>query len=274
MSTCATGCGRPTERMLCGRCLGVLRADLGDVAWLDEQLELVLSKQVALTEQAGGRSAETPLPLGRGALKARSVLRNRLVGWVRDMADPQPVSGPVCVRCEHPSCALIRWSLWPQDTLPDMAVWLMMRESEIAMHSAAKEIHGEIREAVGYAARIVDLPANRTTFAVGPCPAVSCPGEVRVFIPAERDQTASARMECGGCGQVWEPSQWSRLGKRILARRGAQSARVDSEAAAALLGVTSRTVRNWITAGRLENHGDERRVMVELAELERVLDAA
>lgn len=274
MSTCATGCGRPTERMLCGRCLGVLRADLGDVGWLDEQLELVLSKQVALTEQAGGRSAETPLPLARGALKARSVLRNRLVGWVRDLRGDEPaITGPVCQRCDHGSCAAIRWFDLPADTLPMMAAWLMCREDDIAMHQAADELAGEIREAVGYAARIVDLPANRTTFAVGPCPDVSCPGEVRVFIPAERSDT-EARMECGACAQVWEPSQWSRLGKRILARRGATAAKVDSEAAASLLGVTSRTVRNWVTAGRLANHGDDRRVMVELAELERVLDAA
>lgn len=254
MSTCATGCGRPTERMLCGRCLGVLRADLGDVGWLDEQLELVLSKQVALTEQAGGRSAETPLPLARGALKARSILRNRLVSWCRDLSETHGHD-------------------LPADTLPMMAAWLMCREDDIAMHQAAEELVGEIREAVGYAARIVDLPANRTTFAVGPCPDVSCPGEVRVFIPAERSDT-EARMECGACAQVWEPSQWSRLGKRIMARKGAVSARVDSEAAASLLGVTSRTVRNWVTAGRLANHGDDRRVMVELAELERVLDAA
>src|SRR5690606_31600209 len=84
---CATGCGRPVRDtlVLCEACLGSLRTSLGDVTWLDEQLETVLAKQTALAEHNGGRSAEEPLPLSPPAAKARSELRVALVGWVRDL---------------------------------------------------------------------------------------------------------------------------------------------------------------------------------------------
>lgn len=256
MSDCATGCGRPTDVVLCNGCLGKLRTDLGDVGWLDTQLMTVLARQTAMIEHAGGRSAEVPLPINRGALKARSVLRNRLVSWSLDLADRHGETEDQL----------------PGDTLPAMAAWMLAREARIAVHPAADELFDEIHEAVIYARMIVDLPANRTTFPVGPCPEVHCPGEVRAYIPAADD--VPARMECTACGMVWDTTQWSRAGKRILARMDIDGTRVDTEMASLLLGVTDRTVRRWVEDGRLTNHGDQRRVLVDLADLERVVDAA
>ena len=39
---------------------------------------------------------------------------------------------------------------------------------------------------------------------------------------------------------------------------------IDTEAAAVAVGVTSRTIRQWVAEGKLENHGEKRRVMVDL----------
>jgi hypothetical protein len=254
VSICASGCGRPTRDTLalCNSCLWALECDLGDVAWLDEQLELVLSRLAVLGEHNGGRSAETPMPVHPGALKARSDLRVALVGWVRDMAEGT-------------------MQVWPEDTLPAMAGWLLKRMDRIAVHAAAEDIHGEIVSAVRFAARVIDLPANRTTFPVGPCPELGCQGEIRAYIPAQPERPA--RMECSACQTRWEPHQWLRAGRRILARKGETIGYVDVQVAASSLGVTARTVQNWVKAGRLANHGDERRIMVDLAEVERVVAA-
>lgn len=253
MSDCTTGCGRPTDRMLCNGCLRRLRGDLADVGWLDTELAAALARQVAMA-MPGSTTSEIPLPIGRGALKARSILRSRLVGWCRDLAESHSYE-------------------LPGDTLPMMAAWLAAYEDDVAMHPAADELADEIHQAIVYAKQIVDLPANRTQFAVGPCPELTCSGQVRVFVPAEHTD-ALARMECRSCERTWDTTQWSRLGKRIMARQGRDTALLDSASAAILLGVTDRTVRNWISAGRLANHGEDRRILVDLAELERVLDAA
>lgn len=268
MTTCVTGCGRPTRDtlLLCRSCLWALECDLGDVGWLDEQLETVLARQIALSERNGGHSAETPLPVHPGAFKARSELRVTLVGWVRDMAESRAVEGPACSRCGHESCTAIRWHELPADTMPALAWWLLKRIDRIALHPAAADLHGEIVGAVRLAWRVVDAPANRTTFPVGPCPEVPCPGEVRAYIPAQPER--EARMECTACHRCWDPTQWLRTGRRILARKGERIAYVDVQVAAASLGVTTRTIQMWVKAGKLRNCGSERRILVDLAEVE------
>lgn len=253
MSECTTGCGRPTERMLCNGCLRRLRGELADVGWLDTELAATLARQVVMA-MPGSTTSEIPLAVGRGALKARSILRNRLVGWCLDLAETHGYD-------------------LPGDTLPMMAAWLVAYEDDVAIHPAADELVDEIHQAIVYAKQIVDLPANRTAFVVGPCPELTCSGQVRVFVPAEHTD-ALARMECRACERTWDTTQWSRLGKRIMARQGRESALLDSATAATLLGVTDRTVRNWISAGRLKNRGDERRILVDLADVEGVVDAA
>jgi hypothetical protein len=252
--TCATGCGRPTRDtlLLCNGCLWALECDLGDVAWLDEQLELVLSRLAVVGEHNGGRSAETPMPVHPGALKARSDLRAALVGWVRDFAEGT-------------------MQAWPADTLAAMASWLLKRIDRIAVHPAAEDIHGEIVGAVRFAARVIDLPANRTTFPVGPCPEIGCQGEIRAYIPAQPERPA--RMECSACETRWEPHQWLRAGRRILARKGEAIGYVDVQVAAQSMGVSGQTIRNWMLAGKLTNHGSAQKFMVDLTELLRVMDA-
>jgi hypothetical protein len=254
MTLCATHCGRPTRDtlLLCNGCLWALECDLGDVAWLDEQLELVLSRLAVLGEHNGGRSAETPMPVHPGALKARSDLRVALVGWVRDFAEGT--------------------THWPEDTLAAMAGWLLKRIDRIAVHPAAEDIHGEIVGAVRFAARVIDLPANRTTFPVGPCPELGCAGEIRAYIPAQPERPA--RMECSACETRWEPHQWLRAGRRILARKGEAIGYVDVQVAAQSMGVVDRTIRRWVETGRLANHGTPTRIMVDLGEVERVVGAA
>lgn len=48
---------------------------------------------------------------------------------------------------------------------------------------------------------------------------------------------------------------------------------IDSEVAACAAGVSARTIRRWIAAGLLTNHGDVRRIQVDLDTLGELVDA-
>lgn len=199
MSTCAAGCGRPTERMLCTQCVWEIRRELDRVPDLVAELETALSRQAVMAESAGriDGQGETPLAYGTLAAQARDELRLCLVGWVRDLARDDP-------------------RLYPRDELDAMARWLTSRADEIAIHEAAKEIHDEITRRCREAWHAVDRAANRTRFPVGPCPDTPCEGQVDAYIPTSSERPA--RLECDQCGTRWETHQWLRAGRRILAR--------------------------------------------------------
>lgn len=205
---CATSCGRPTRDglALCEQCLWELRRSLGDVPALVAELEVTMSREAVMAESAGkiNGDAETPMPYDLQAADRLSDLRVYLVGWVRDLAGDDPAK-------------------YPADDLTSMSRWLLARINDLAVHPAAGDIHAEIVGTVRDAWRVVDKAANRTRFAVGPCPEVDCPGEVVAYIPTSEDH--AARLECAGCGSRWETHQWMKVGKRILAKSGSWTPR-------------------------------------------------
>ena len=188
-------CTRPVaDAKCCVRCRDTLSRDLGDVDALDEQLEIVLTRQTRYAERNGSRSAERPLPVDLRASEASWVLRNTLTTWARVMG----------------------WTTGAT-TNAALSTWLFVRVEAIRHHEAADECMSEIGAAVGMVRRVVDAPANRTSFPVGPCPERPCPGEIRAFIPADE---RPARMECNVDREhTYEPYQWMRAGQRILRRK-------------------------------------------------------
>jgi hypothetical protein len=197
------GCGlQAHERRICGVCAGNLERDLAEMPALLDDLSVTLSRQARIGGHTNGsRAFERPLPFDPRASEAGDVLRSTLVGWIRDLHDGA--------------------EYWPVDSLHGMALWLYRRLSRLLDHPAAEEAVDEIRFAVGLCKRVTDKPANRTAFAVGPCPeldeqGVQCPGEVRAFIPSTEDRPA--RMQCEACGAAWLTFQWLRAGRRILDR--------------------------------------------------------
>lgn len=204
--TCATSCGRPTREgiVLCSQCLWELEQALSELPALLDELTTTLTRQARMSATSdGGRSAERPLPFHVQASKALGDLRVYLVGWVRDLAGDNPAR-------------------YPENDLAKMARWLLARLDDISVHPAANDIHSEIVGACRHAWHVVDKAANRSRFAVGPCPeqvpedGSQCPGEVWAYIPTSEDRPA--RLECSSCGARWETHQWLRAGRRILAR--------------------------------------------------------
>jgi DNA-binding transcriptional LysR family regulator len=192
-------CTRPVgDAKVCVRCRNGLERDLGDVDALTEQLEIVLCRQTAYAERNGPRSSERPLPVDLRASEAAWVLRNTLTTWCRELG------------------------IIPSGSNHALSGWLLGRAEQIRHHTDAAACIDEIGSAVAMVRVVIDAPANRTTFPVGPCPESSCPGEIRAYIPAD---DRPARLQCTVTPEhMFEPYQWMRAGHRILKKRDERKA--------------------------------------------------
>jgi len=224
-------CDRPVaDAYVCQRCAHDLERALGDIPAVVHQLNLTLAKQTRYADRAERGGTDTPLPMDPLASAAASELRHHLCNWVGIVAETRGLPLPAAA-VYHPGGepgmdTLARWMLGHVE-------WLRHHEHG---HIAVTELTGDMRTA----RRVIDVPANRTKFAVpGPCPEVVvviegesrmthaggyaypdirnfCLGEVWAYIPNTEDQPA--RLECNACHTVWESWQWMRLGKRIKDR--------------------------------------------------------
>jgi hypothetical protein len=232
--TCrVSSCDRPVaDGYVCARCARDLERALGDIPAVVHQLNLTLAKQTRYADRAERGGNEQPLPMDPQASAAASELRHHLCNWVTIVAETRGLPLPAAA-IYHPGGepgmdTLARWMLHHVE-------WLRHHEHG---HVAVEELTGDMRTA----RRIIDVPANRTTFPVGPCPETllpgtvvtsewehpsnrfaqgsnvdrHCPGEVRAYIP--NTDTQPARLECTTCHTVWESWQWLRAGRRIKDR--------------------------------------------------------
>jgi hypothetical protein len=251
-----SSCDRPvTDAWVCQHCAHDLDLALGDIPAVVHQLNLTLAKQTSYGEQPAGTgppqpthptdrpelgAAEHPLPMDPRASAAASELRHHLCNWVTIVAETRGLPLPAAA-IYHPGGepgmdTLARWLLHHVE-------WLRHHEHG---HVAVEELTGDMRTA----RRVIDVPANRTTFPVGPCPEAAvipsggsftitttitygadegsrqttstglhCLGEVRAYIP--NTDTQPARLECSACHTVWESWQWLRAGRRIKDRETA-----------------------------------------------------
>jgi len=78
-------CGRPTrdEAYVCDTCSEELAKALGDIPWLESELETTITrtKGVDYRTKGGTRASERPSPVVWGAAEARGHLRAVLVAW-------------------------------------------------------------------------------------------------------------------------------------------------------------------------------------------------
>lgn len=231
--TCASGNGEPTRE---GHTLGPsaswdLEVALGDVPWLDEQLEITLTRQGATTP--GGfttGSRERPLPLHVGAAQVRSEMRATLVGWVRDLHETH-------------GAAL------PDDTVPDMARWMLSQRAHIETHEAAGEIWREVTSVVAHARRLIDRPP--VSEFVGVCDGA----EDQPCGAALYAQPKALATRCEGCGESHAVSE-VRDGVRA---RVEDRLATTTEIARAVVWVGEHVkpdaIRVWAARGRLEKRG-------------------
>lgn len=155
-ATSACRCGRPTRdsAYVCEDCGDTLGRALGEVPWLDEQLEITITGQRGVDyrrlggSKGGKKASERPSPVSWGPSEARTHLRGLLVSWVRFCADEQ-------VRSRGVGNGL------PADTLVAMSAWMLNRVDGLLLHDIGSEAVDEITSAVAHCHRFVDRPAER-----------------------------------------------------------------------------------------------------------------
>lgn len=188
-------CGRPTRdaAYVCDTCADALSIALGDVTWLDEELETTITRQRGIpTEGGGSSSTETALPWHEKASDARRNLHGLLATWCR-FCDEEDV------RNQSPLDGL------PADNLQAMSGYLLWRVDGLTLHDIGLEAVDEITNAVAECERLIDRRPDR--WYAGPCtnqPVEGLDATCQADLYAKR---ATGSVECRQCGAVYDVAQ-------------------------------------------------------------------
>jgi hypothetical protein len=203
--------------------------ELRDIPGLLLELDVTITRADRITTGHGvGRSAERPLAWNERAAARREDLVATLAAWAPDVArlsgDEPPRLGAGVAAC---------------------AEWLADRGATLRLLDQARQLYDEILDATRGVRRVIDHPDDATRFYAGPCPegvvgqsadvdsstdvsreTVACPGEVWAHIPSTPDRPALLR--CRTCKARWGTPEWSRVGRRMLARMSELRARASA----------------------------------------------
>lgn len=247
-------CGRPTkdDAYVCENELDDLARALGEVTWLDEELETTITKQRASTSGDGGRSAETPILFNVAASQARDNLRHELALLVRFCAEEG-------VRASDPAEGL------PDNNIIAMSRWLLWRVDGLAFNDMAEEFIASVTGVVARCKQVIDRPPD--SWFAGPCNA-----ELAEGVLCGRDMYAtrsSGSVECRGCGSSYD------VGAR---REWLLTAAEDQLADAATLSrslswlggqeVNAARIRKWAERGRIlaKGHAPDGRALYRVGD--------
>lgn len=231
-------CGRPTrdDAYVCETDLDDFAKVLGDVTWLDDELETSITKAHGVDYSAATVSGnETPMIFNVAASEARDGLRHELALLVRFCSEEG-------VRASDPSDNL------PDDNIIAMSRWLLWRVDGLAFNDMADEFITAVTSAVVKCERIIDRPPERKY--AGPCS------------ECKRDlyhRPGVQEVSCAGCGTRWnlaEVEAWMRgqveehmEGKLVTVQEGATLLN--------RLGIETpvRAIYAWAADGRLAETG-------------------
>lgn len=191
ITTC--DCGRPTRdaAYACDTCGDLLARALGDVPWLDEQLEVTITRQQGIdyrrlsNSKGGKKDAERPLPGNWTASEARTHLKALLVLWTR-LCDEEGV------RSSDPADGL------PADNLTAISRWLLWRVDGLMLHAAAGDAVEEVTSAIAHCHRLIDRAPDRQY--LGDCQEVDCSGRLYA-------SPGGAMARCDSCGTTASASE-------------------------------------------------------------------
>lgn len=154
-----TGCDRPTHDgwYVCQTCGDELGERLADLAWMLDQLDLVISLQTRYAVSAGKvkGSGDVPLPLNLKAAEQRAYLTMAVVNAARMIIDEHPEwrGDPFWAAVDD-----------PRRPLPGPAVcaaWLEHRIAGLRLHPAGGEARDDIMRHWVACEVIVDRPRER-----------------------------------------------------------------------------------------------------------------
>jgi len=185
-------CGRPTrdDASFCETCADNLVRVLGDVPWMDDELEVTITRQRGLPTEGSSAGVETPLPWHEKASDARRNLHGLLATWCRFCEEEG-------VRNSSPSFGL------PEDNLPAMSRWLLWRVDGLSLLDIGPEAVDEITNAFAECERLIDRRPDR--WYAGPCVAETIEGD-----PCGADLYAkrvTGVVECRNCGAGYDVAE-------------------------------------------------------------------
>lgn len=148
-------CGKPTRdnATLCDDCTETMEKALGDVAWIDDEIDVSLTRQKAVSLDGGAPSAQQGIPWHDKAAQAKRNLHGYLVSWVRLCNEEGVGNGPVELPADNPKA---------------LAAWLLHRVPGLARHDAAEDALTEITDAVAECERIIFWKRKSRTY-LGTC---------------------------------------------------------------------------------------------------------
>lgn len=169
-----------------------------------------LHHQLAQRLEPGGSDPSQPsvkreghdpnLQLNFHVVELRSTIPGTLASWTRLVAEDRGVHAPA--------------GLNPHS----LATFLTTHAGWLAHQPFAGEVAGEMRQLHGQA-RAALYPRRVRRFTLPePCP--PCGGQLGALFDDD-DDMLPAIVECDGCGQEWEPSEWLSLGRQIHGRNAA-----------------------------------------------------
>lgn len=236
MAECSTGCGQPTQDMLCSTCLTHLVTDLrqiqtrGQMPGLYEELMVTLTRQDKLTK-AGDKvkgQGETALMFNAAASEVKWVLDNTISTWARDIAEM------------YPHRALTATST------AEAAAWMADGAGLLAEHPAAKELYDEITDVVKQVRRVIDRRESRMY--LGPCKAVvdgvMCPEDVYARVGHQAAQ-------CYTCGTSHDVDRRREHMFHALENHLGSSLEVAQMVSALGVSVSDSTIRKWVERKKL-----------------------
>jgi len=251
---CATaGCGRPTtDAYLCWTCRDTLTSELAHIIefrlgghrgvplpGLAAELTTTLLRSDHVGSESVGWIRYTPdnaLPYAQHASDAADRLRNTLSTWIRDLWEINGGDdiGPL-------NCA---------NSLVDMARWLQLRPSWMALHPAAGELYTDIIGAITHAWRVVDRAPERAYSGI--CGAQTEAGECGqpLYSAPEHEW-----VRCRTCGAEWvvaERRQWLLAHAELEPLTATRMAGLLNHAG---ITVTSAQIRSFAAHGRIEAAG-------------------
>lgn len=205
-TTCKS-CERPTAgAWLCDRCCTTLAIALVNVSAYYTDLETVSTKATRYGSGAatlGSIGKEQPLPadarfldLTGDGTQVRWDVWNSVTTWCRVvMEESRRVVGPACERpCLHTTCAAIRRTAWPRNTVRSMLAYFDRQFRWIVRSEWCPEFLDEMLDNERRMRRLIDRPADR--WYAGKCSV----GDDEVHCTTELYAIAgSATIRCPGC---------------------------------------------------------------------------
>lgn len=172
-TTCGA-CERPTAgAWLCDRCCKTLAIALVNIQAYYEDLDTVAAKATRYGSGAatmGSIGKEQPLPADARFLtvtgdgtQVRWDVWNSVVTWCRIVMEESPrVIGPTCgPTCLHTTCAAIRRTTWPRNTVRSMLAYFDRQFRWIVRNEWAPEFLDEMLDNERRMRKLVDRPADR-----------------------------------------------------------------------------------------------------------------